>query len=401
MPRGLAGRGRHVGLGGRLGLDPGREPCRCGDRTSGHDSRVDREPEADDESGDDVFEFAMTFAAEQCPECGTLAEPDTCPACGAEIPSTAEVNPETSARRSAVGPLLEEAEHILSRFDDIPPGVIPVSLGQFATAITDGDLYGLAGRLVGMGKELCGFDLNNRDTIGTTLRAAVVQRLATTSELLAVCEELGAMAPEAPGAEARDLAIEGARYAADMLVTYVRLITSASITEARRNESAMNRLLEGFPPGDRMSALLEEVGVLPFDDIDERVGRVLQQSGTYTDELGLLDLSLVFGAFADLEQPMLALAERTRAYFAHLLPSAAPDPGLAFLLAIPAVTVGVLDRPLVAHRCARLMCSLSEQALGVDRAATIDQVERISEPGAIILGSLALNVGEVRGVAAA
>lgn len=348
----------------------------------------------------------MIFATAPCPGCGAVEEPGICPSCGAEIPTTDEHSEETRARRAAIGPLLEEAEDLVRAFDRIAPGFIPMSIGQFATAVTDGDLYGLTTRLSGSAADLSVLDLNDSATVGGVLRATVVDRLGVTRRLLALSEELGAMAPEAPGEEARDLAIATGRYGAELLATYLRIITSSTVTAARENERRMKALLADLAPVSRMSTLLEEIGELPVDDVNERVGRVLRLPGSYVDELGILSPAAVFGAFADQDEPLVALAERSREYFAHLLPDQFSEPSSTVLLIIPAVTVGVLDRPLVAHRCARLMNRLCEKALEVDRDGVESLVERTSEQAVLIFASAAridralrlLTVGEIAGV---
>lgn len=143
-----------------------------------------------------------------------------------------------------------------------------------------------------------------------------------------------------------------------------------------------------------------------MDDVNERVARVLKRPGSYVDELGLLAPSLVFGAFADHDEPFAVLGRRSHEYFGHLLPRQLPEPLSAALLVIPAVTVAILDRPLVAHRCARLMASLCEQALEVDRDDVQRLVERTSEQASVIFAAAAridralrlLAVGERAGV---
>lgn len=210
-------------------------------------SQLPDDDEDDDE--EDTIAFMMAFAAAPCPGCGVVAEPGSCPECGAEIPATDDTNAETAARRAAIGPLLDEAEELVCAFDRIPRGVIPVSIGQFATAITDGDLYGLTSALAGFGTELGEIDLNDSATVGGQLRTTVTERLTVTKRVLDVCEELSAMAPEAPGEEARELAIAAGRYGADLLATYLRIITSVSVTAVREREPDEHASRRWIPAG--------------------------------------------------------------------------------------------------------------------------------------------------------
>ena len=333
--------------------------------------------------------LSMSFVAEACVRCGHVGEPGICPECGGEIPLAAETNVAIRARRAALMPLLEEARSLLERYDTVQSGSIPVSLGQFATAITDGDLYDRIESLTDLGELLAQLDLNDGKAIGTDLRRVVSARVAALRELTELCEELAALSPEAPGEEARDLVLDAGRYATTLLLTYIELLTAAHIADARKYETRLNELLDGFPPASRMSELLAGLEELPRDDIDARVERVLSRPGSYTDELGMLEPSAVFGAFADEPQPLAQLAEHARSYFAQLLPRDLDSPELGALLTIPAVTVGVLDRPLRAHRCARLMADLCARAYANDPDAVVTIIERIAERGAHIFAASA------------
>ena len=312
----------------------------------------------------------------------------TCPDCGAEVAETAETSEEVEARIAALGPLATTAEELVPELR--ATSWIIAFLGQFATAISDAELYDRAAAMADLGHVLGGLDLDDKSIIGRSVRRTLNGRISDLRELLGVCQELGAMLPDAPAGEARDLAIAAGEYGASLLLTFLRLLTSPSIREVRESEAELNRLLEGFPPGNRMSELIDESGYLAtLDDIDDRAGRVLQRPGIYTDELGMLSLPLVFGAFSDEVQPLLELANRARDYFAHLLPSDLPEPAWATLLAVPAVTVGTLDRPLVAHRCARLTSELCELAWKANPGQVEWLVERTSEQGALIFAAAA------------
>lgn len=100
-------------------------------------------------------------------------------------------------------------------------------------------------------------------------------------------------------------------------------------------------------------------------DIDARIALVIGKEGPYTDEFGFIHPGRVFGAFAEEEHSYRRLAEKARSYFVHLLPAEIPDAGAALLI-LPAVTIASLDRPLLAHRCARETAQLLAAAAAAD-----------------------------------
>ena len=79
-----------------------------------------------------------------------------------------------------------------------------------------------------------------------------------------------------------------------------------------------------------------------------------------------MDAVKVFGSFAGEERLFGGSEERAKAYFSHLLPESEIAPGEGVMLVFAAITLGVLDRPLLAHRCSRQEIELMGAAQAAD-----------------------------------
>ncbi|HEX6153437.1 MAG TPA: hypothetical protein VFZ19_07950, partial [Solirubrobacterales bacterium] len=144
-----------------------------------------------------------------------------------------------------------------------------------------------------------------------------------------------------------------------------------------------------FPLGERLSACLEHLDPWRTPDLNARVTLAFGRSGEFTDQHGGLDPSRVFAAFADEDSPYEALAHKAWRYVQpHTGLSEEGDPATSVVLIGPLVMLAASERPLRAHRTARLFFEAARTAFTVDPGA-VRQIGRLAaEEGPSIFGAL-------------
>lgn len=334
---------------------------------------------ASDPSGQekDVFTICLEFLADCCPSCGVPREPGLCPRCGVEVGESDEVAEIAKARAKALESLDLHLQELVERFGALPDGNIVVTNDQFATAVSDAEIFQRLGEMTSLGAELEALDVNDRTVVGGKLRKAMEGRVAQVEALLATCEELSLFDPQGPAQEFRTVAAQSGRYGAKLTQAFMKVLVAETIPVAREAGAEMQELLHGFPYGKRISELAEEMEAWIVPDFDARAALVLGRPGRYSDDYGFLDAGAVFGAFADQEAPFHALAECARRYFSHLI-GAGPvrEVGIESFLIVPAVGLATLDRPLGAHRISRSLYGLLDSAATADAEAVQRLVDR-------------------------
>jgi hypothetical protein len=337
----------------------------------------------------DYFEITLALSGAACPVCCVPREPGPCPECGAEVPVCEEVNDLARARQAALGPLLQEVETLRAAFNVPPNARINISPGQYAAAITDSGLFRLMSEMPALGYVLSHLDVNDPKTIGGPVRRAVQGQIEALQQLLEACQELGIFKPAGPAAELRELAVEAGQWGADVVLSLLRAVTAGTFPEARSSQEELQRLLHETP----LTAHAEMLDHLPewvVSDVDERVSLALDRPGRYSDDFGFLDFARVFGAFAGEEQPFIRVAEQARRFLGHLLWSGAPpQPETDVVLVLPAATLAALDRPFHAHRLARMVRELFDEAWARDPDAVRGLVQRTTAQGPLVFAAAA------------
>jgi hypothetical protein len=345
--------------------------------------------EGDDDDEGTVFELALSLAGARCPNCDYLGESGQCPKCGTEVPEPDEAHypGEVVARRKALLPLRDRVGELEAAFDDIATETVAVSADQFLTAVTDVELFRQLDEVGGLGHTLAALDLNDAKVIGGELRALLNDRIGRVERLLNSCRELAIFEPEGPGKELQRRAIELGAWSAKMLGAFIHAVCAPTLTQAKAASAALQELLteEAIAIDDSLWDRLREWGVY---DVDSRVAIALDRPGFYTDEFGLLDPSLVFSAYQDRDDPLTALGEQARRYFSHLLPGETRS-GVEPFLVLPMVSMATLDRPLVAHRIARLLVDLLEDVQRRDPTALLELLNRTTAAGPLIFAAVA------------
>lgn len=139
---------------------------------------------------DRVFDisFTLSFAAETCAACGETAPPGTCPGCGAEIPPSNKIDEAASARGAAFLPLLERAESVLARYDELPEPHIPVAADQYAATLADGRLFKRLRVSLRVPERLGRFDLDDTKQIGGRVRVLLYAYVGEFERIYAEAE---------------------------------------------------------------------------------------------------------------------------------------------------------------------------------------------------------------------
>jgi hypothetical protein len=312
------------------------------------------------------FEIKLGFAAAICPDCEVAREPGVCSECGAEIP---EVEPGEleQIRQKAFASLAGEARELVSSFDDPPGGEVSLSVDQFVSCFVDLDVIAKAGDLGTLGNRLGELDFDDPKVVGGLARQTIVEYLERIRELRRDLWELARFHAEGPAIELREVAFDIGRWAAEVVDTFLRALTSTSMSAAREAAALIQERLDHSPFHERFSQVTEELPAWATPNDDARVSVALGREGTYTDEHGQLVFEAILGAFADEAEPYKALGETASRYFESVIGHGAAEGQASALLIVPAATMATLDRPLLAHRLARLVHDLIGRALTVDR----------------------------------
>jgi hypothetical protein len=332
------------------------------------------------------FEIQLHFAAAICPNCDMAREPGVCPECGAEIP---EVEPGKleQARHKAFASLANEARELVSSFSDPPEAEVSLGVDQFVACVVDLDVIAKAGAFAALGNRLGELDFNDPKVVGGSARQIIVEYLARIRDLRRDLWELGRFHAEGPAIELRTVAFDIGRWAAEVVDTVLRALTSTSVSGAREATAGIQERLEHSPFHERFSQVMEELPAWATPNEDARVSVALGREGIYTDEDGHLAFEAILGAFADEAEPYKALGEAASSYFESVIGPGTAKGDVSALLIVPAATMATLDRPLLGHRMARLVHDLIGRALAVDRAAVEGVAGRAAEQAPLILAA--------------
>lgn len=339
------------------------------------------EPLAAADDDVDRIHIGLSLAVALCPSCAEPAPAGPCPRCGTEVPALGEdeIGEEAGARRKALTPLLEMAKELRARLDVPPVRSVPVTNDQFAACAQDAAVPSQVLAVLKGCKDLAKLDLNDPKEIGTSVRTAIQAELDRLATLVRTSEELARLATEGPAAELQKSMGEAAATAAEVLINMLDALTATTVPAVEAASHSLQETFDSFvAPPEELFDRLEEWSA---PDVDARIGLVLDKPGIYTDDFGFIHAGLVFGAFAGEAGLFKKVEQRAKAYFSHLLPEAEIPHGEGALLILAAVTLGSLDRPLLAHRCADEMTKLMEAAFGVDPAGVKAVIARTTAEG--------------------
>jgi hypothetical protein len=346
-------------------------------------------PAADRHDVDDEdarFSFSLPFAAGRCPVCGDLGAPGRCVQCGGTVPDSAEDLDVTRARIAALTPLLSEAKALEAAFDDIVRGNTVISADQFNAVVADLDLYGLLAQITGLGHALEALDFDDAKATGSTTRDAVRRYVNDVAKLLEVCREMAWFDPEGPGRRFQEHAIATGRWGAGLVRATLETLVAPTLADANAAGVEMQRFYDGFSELEDSESILAAVAEAARPDLDSRLELVLGRSGPFTDELGFVDLTAVFGAFEDEDKPLTALDAVARRYLTEYIAHWKVGSGAAVLLALPIVALAGLDRPLLAHRLLRAAIAQFDAAFEADFEATVQLLRDTGADSGIVLG---------------
>jgi hypothetical protein len=348
---------------------------------------LDAHPDADDQ---DAFLLCMGFAAASCPGCGLVTAAGPCPDCGADVPAPEELSEATRVRREALLPIRQAAEELSADFDAMPQGTIPITATAMVSGFVEAALFSKALEVTGLGRELGQFDLDDPEAIRGPVRELVEGRLDAVKGALGACRELAGFAPQSPGDELQEIAFELSRKAARLLVAFLAALSAIDVQAAYEAQQEIQAELDGYAQQDALSGLLERLDEAP-SGVDERVGHALARPGVYTDAFETVDLGRVFGAFSESGNAYLAVGRRAAQYFSFVLDTelSAEQETAAVLLAIPLVGVVAAERPLIAHRLARMTHDLVHEAADINRESVVDLVDATATEGARVFAALA------------
>jgi hypothetical protein len=273
---------------------------------------------------------------------------------------------------------LLRAEELLRLYDRLPAPHIPIAADQYAAAFVDARVLRRTTASIRSPKQISLLDLNDSVVIGRDLRRLVGRYIETLEALHGAIEELAWFEPPVPEVDrAREAMISTGRYATEIATCVLRILTAPAITDAEPHYQRFDQLLSGYPYADDVDAARQALETLPWGDLDRRVSLALGADVIATDAAGLLDPARVFTAFATDDDPYGPLARAAVRYFGHLTELDAETVGPeAAALAMPALALASLDRPLVAHRVAREAADLVRRARALDQAAVDALLER-------------------------
>lgn len=335
------------------------------------------------------FTIHLEFLAECCPQCGEPREPGLCPQCGVEVGASEEVAEIARARGKALESADQHLRELIERFEELPEGNIIVSNDQFATAVSDAEIFTQTAAMMEIGDELEALDVNDRAMIGGELRRKMSVRVARVEALLEACEELALFDPQGPAEELRVVAAAIGCYGAELTRAFVAMLVAETIPAVRVAQAEAQRLVDNIPYADRIKGLVEEMQGWVVRDVDARAALVLGRPGRYSDEYGFLDVGAVFGAFAGENQPFEALARCARRYFSHLIGTGpVREVAIESFLVLPAIGLASLDRPLAAHRIARSTYELLEAASETAPEQVQQLIDRTVAEGQLVFEAL-------------
>jgi hypothetical protein len=322
--------------------------------------------------------FSLSFPAGACTECGQPGPPGTCLECGGDVPATAEESESVEARIRALGPLRDEADALLGRYQTISEPHIPVAPDQYAAALADSRVLARMRVSMRFPHRLGGFDLDDVAIIEGTLYEAAAKYVAELEAIHRAVSEIAWFIP--PNSEvdrARRAMIASGRHATEIGVTVLRALAGSSLDDVSAHQIRLRQLFDGFPYAADFAEALAALETLPSADFDARVSLAFRTDLVATDPFGLLDPARVFTAFAGTENPLGQLAQASVGYLAHLIgEDVGPADPEAAGLGMTVLALASLDRPLPAHRVARNAIDLFREAHCRNPTAAIDLLER-------------------------
>ncbi|MGH2797721.1 MAG: hypothetical protein ACRDM0_08645, partial [Thermoleophilaceae bacterium] len=299
------------------------------------------------------------------------------------MPATTEVSEAAGAREKALSPLLAQAEALLLRFDDLPEPHIRVAPDQYGATLSDGRLFKRLRVMLRFPRNLGRFNFDDSAEIGGPIRRETASFIGELEQIYRETEELAWFVPPTPEVpRVRDLLIATGRYGTEIAVTLLRALTSMSLDEVVPLQRRFQELLAGYPYADEFGKAVDTLTAASEPDFDARVAIALGVDVPVTDDLGLLDPARILAAFAGSDDPFTPLAHASAHFLSHLSkfdPEQVRADGAA--LALPALALATLDRPLPAHRAARQAAELLREADKLDAAQTAVLLERTVNEG--------------------
>jgi hypothetical protein len=344
---------------------------------------------ATDDDGDDTISLRLGFAGTTCPGCGLVVGGGTCPTCGKEVSAPDELSEATLVRRETFLSLRDTAEELLAGFDDLPRGTIPITATAMLSGFVEAKLFAEALEVVDLGHKLGEFDLDDPAAIRGPVLEVVQTRVEAVRRVLEACREIAGFAPQSPGDELQGIAYKVGRKATRLLGAFLAALTAIDPDAAMEAQAELQRELDRYAEAEVLSELLTRLQDEP-SDIDTRLSHALARPGVYSDTFGTVDLGRVFGAFSDSGGAFLAVGRRAVQYFSFVLehePTPEQETNGSMLLAIPLVSVVTADRPLIAHRLARLTHDLIHDAVEIDRQAVTELVDKTATEGPAVLSA--------------
>jgi hypothetical protein len=227
------------------------------------------------------------------------------------------------------------------------------------------------------------FNFNDPAEIGGPVRRAASSFIRELEQIFRETEELAWFVPPAPEvARIRELIVATGRYGTEIAIALLRTLTSTSLEEVVPLQRHFQELLSGYPYGSEFGETLDLLSSFAVADLDARVAIALGVDVPVTDDLGLLDPARVLAAFAGSEDPFTPLARASARFLSHLSnldPEQVGADGAG--LALPALGLATIDRPLAAHRAARHAAELLREVDNVDAAQTMRLLERTVNQG--------------------
>ncbi len=290
-------------------------------------------------------------------------------------------------RGKAFASLAVDALELVATFDEPPEAEVALSVDQFVACFVDLNVIPKAAAFARLGNDLATLDLEDPSVVGGRARQTILEYIGKIRVLRGDLWELGRFHAEGPAIELRDVAIDIGRWAAEIVDSFLRALTSTSMGQASEAAEMVRERLENSPFDERFSRVMDELPAWAIPDEDARISLALGKEGIYTDEHGQLVFEAIVGAFSDEAEPYKALGEAASRYFDGVIGPGAAKGDASALLVVPAATMATLDRPLVAHRLARLGHDLIGRALAGDRAAVEAVVGRAAEQAPLILAA--------------
>lgn len=329
-----------------------------------------------DEAGEGIT-LSLVFAAEDCPNCRVPHPAGLCHRCGTAVPESTEPGEAAVARQRALTPLLSRAQEAAIGFGRMPAPNVLVTSQQYVTAMKDAGVFDAVRELVDLAVGFETLDFSDEGAIGGASRRAIERFVGHLERLLDETRMFAWF--DVPGGfdGCRSAMIDVGAHAADLACEVLGALVAATFSEAHERIANVQALLASVPALERFDVALESAGDPLADDLDERVSLALGVQGRYTDELGALDLGRIFAVAREHGEPFGVMAAGSRRFFAHML-SQAPDrlgPEAA-VLAMAAVPLSALERPLPGHRTAMLTYRLLARSYDNDPERVVQLIKR-------------------------